>query len=154
MKHPRMDTRHLLAAETFAYSYANYADHMDNPRFADRMPEDIDILAQADREQWDDHMLGARLEVDEATAADLRERYRRACEVVNAPNAEESFRRGVHCTIQDALEAGLTKRDDIDDLVTQICYRAADFAYLLDLEGKSISAYEEMLRDMPSNSGR
>lgn len=150
MKHRKMDRRHLLAAETFAYSYANYADHMNSPRFADRMPEDIDILQEANQEGWDMHTLGTRLGADEATAEDLLERYQRALEIVDAPNAEESFRRGLHCTLKDALEAGLNHPRDCDDLVTQICYRAADFAYLLDLEGRSISDYEEMLRDMPS----
>ena len=34
-------------------------------------------------------------------------------------------------------------------LVTQICYRAADLAYLLDLEEKPLSDYSEILRDTP-----
>ena len=59
----------------------------------------------------------------------------------------ESFRLGVKQSIIYALEKGLNSSEDIDDLVGQICYRAADLAYLLDLEQKQLSDYSELLRD-------
>ena len=46
-----------------------------------------------------------------------------------------------------ALEQGLNSTKDIDALVGQISYRAADLAYLLDLEQKELSDYSELLRD-------
>jgi hypothetical protein len=46
-----------------------------------------------------------------------------------------------------ALEEGLNSAEDIDDLVGQICYRAADLAYLLDMEEKELSEYSIILRD-------
>jgi hypothetical protein len=45
MKYQRMSKKHLLVAETFSYSYANYADHLGiNPRFDEYMPNDIDVI--------------------------------------------------------------------------------------------------------------
>ena len=46
-----------------------------------------------------------------------------------------------------ALEKGLNSSEDINDLVGQICYRAADLAYLLDMEQKELPDYSELLRD-------
>lgn len=65
---------------------------------------------------------------------------------MDAPTPAESFRRGVRYSIQDAIEEGLTDEGDIERLVTQICYRAADLAYLLDLEGDTLSDYSRELR--------
>lgn len=40
-----MNKTELLAAETFAYSYANYADHLGiNPRFDKYMPDEIKAI--------------------------------------------------------------------------------------------------------------
>jgi hypothetical protein len=68
---------------------------------------------------------------------------------VDAPTPAESFRRGVRYSIQDAVEEGLTDEKAIERLVTQICYRAADLAYLLDLEQRRLSDYSEELREEP-----
>ena len=48
-----------------------------------------------------------------------------------------------------ALEGGLHSNEDINNLVVQICYRAADLAYLLDMEEKALSDYSEALRQEP-----
>ena len=50
-------------------------------------------------------------------------------------------------SIQYDVEKGLKDQDDIERLVTQICYRAADLAYLLDMEGKRLSDYSHDLRE-------
>ncbi len=141
-----MNRKQLLAAETFAYSYAHYADQLGNKRFDELMPNEIDILKQAEQEDWNDEALAEALDMEEEDVPFWRESYRRAKEIVDAPNAAESFRYGVRYSIQDALEDGLETEPDIENLVTQICYRAADLAYLLELEGETLSTYSEALR--------
>jgi hypothetical protein len=46
--------KHLLAAEPFNYSYANYANHLGNVniRFEKLMPETFDVLERGIREGW------------------------------------------------------------------------------------------------------
>ena len=149
-----MNRKQLLAAETFAYSYANYENHLGigNVRFEELMPNDIDTLEQAEQEDWDDAHLAEALEVEEEDVDFWRVSYQRAKEVVDAPNPAEAFRRGVRFSILDAIEEGLSTEDDIEALVTQICYRAADLAYLLDLEEKPLADYSEILRETPEMS--
>jgi hypothetical protein len=145
-----MNRKQLLAAETFHYSYVNYADRLGgNIRFDKWMPDDVDSLERAEREGWDDSRLVQALEVSEDRVEFWRESYRRAKKIVDAPTPAESFRRGVRYSIQDAVEEGLTGERQIEELVTQICYRAADLAYLLDLEQRRLSDYSEELRQEP-----
>lgn len=143
-----MNRKQLLAAETFHYSYANYANHLGigNIRFDKLMPDDVDTLERAEREGWDDARLAQALEVSEDRVEFWRESYRRAKSIIDAPTPAESFRRGVRYSIQDAIEEGLTAEKAIERLVTQICYRAADLAYLLDLEEETLSDYSRELR--------
>ncbi|HDQ71245.1 MAG TPA: hypothetical protein ENN19_03995 [Chloroflexi bacterium] len=138
-----MERQHLLAAETFHYSYANYADHLGigNVRFDELMPDDVEILEQDETECWEDARLANALGIDEDRAPFWRESYRRAKDIIDAPTPAESFRRGVRYSIEDALESGLNREDDIKLLVSQICYRAADMAYLLDMIGERLSTY-------------
>jgi hypothetical protein len=146
--YPAMNRRELLAAETFHYSYANYDDHLGigNIRFDKLMPDDVDTLEQAEQEGWDDARLATALEVEVDKVEFWRESYRRAKEIVDAPTAAESFRRGVRYSIQDAVEEGLADKEAIEALVTQICYRAADLAYMLDMEAEILSHYSSELR--------
>ena len=46
MKYQEMNRQQLLVAETFSYSYANYADHLEigNIRFDELMPKDVEVL--------------------------------------------------------------------------------------------------------------
>ncbi|RJQ45081.1 MAG: hypothetical protein C4538_09030 [Nitrospiraceae bacterium] len=143
-----MNRRQLLAAETFRYSYANYADHLGigNIRFDKLMPQDIDILEQADSEGWDKGKLAKALDRDEEQAAILMENYQQAKDIIDAPNRAESFRRSVRYSVKYALKEGLKTDEDIDKLVVQLCYRVADLAYLLDLEEEKLSDYSEELR--------
>jgi hypothetical protein len=143
-----MDREKLLAAETFSYSYANYANHLGigHVRFEELMPQDVRILGQAEQEGWPLKKLAQALECNEDIAERFRVSYIRAKDIVDAPNAAESFRRGVRYSILDAVEEGLTGEAEIERLVTQICYRAADLAYLLDLEDRELSHYSKDLR--------
>ncbi len=147
--YPAMGRRELLAAEVFAYSYANYDGHLDigNVRYDALMPDDVDSLEQAEQEGWDDARLAEALDVPLDKVGDWRESYRRAKEIVDAPTPAESFRRGVRYSIRDAVEEGLADEKAIERLVTQICYRAADLAYLLDMEGEILSRYSAELRE-------
>jgi hypothetical protein len=144
-----MDRRQLLAAETFHYSYANYDNHLGigNIRFDELMPNDVDTLERAEQEGWDDARLAQALEIEEDKAEHWRTSYQRAKAVVDAPTPAESFRRGVRFSIQDAIEEGLANEQATEELVVQICYRAADLAYLLDLEGSRLSDYSQALRE-------
>lgn len=146
-----MDRQQLLAAETFHYSYANYDNHLGigNIRFDELMPNDVDTLERAEQEGWDDARLAQALEIEEDQVEHWRISYQRAKAVVDAPTPAESLRRGVRFSIQDAVEEGLTDEPAIEDLVVQICYRAADMAYLLDLEGSRLSDYSQALRETP-----
>jgi len=102
------------------------------------MPEDAEKLERAVVHGWTDERVATELKVDVDRAAELREAYRRAVDIVNAPGAAESFRRGVRYSIRDAVERGLTTEQDIESLVVPICYRAADLAVLLDsVHGRS-----------------
>ena len=147
-----MTRRQLLAAETFNYSYANYADHLGvNIRFDKLMPNDVDALEQAEQEGWDDAELAEALEVETSQAPHWRESYRRAKLIVDAPTPAESFRRGVRFSVQDALEeqeTGELAGDKlVERIVGQICYRAADLAYLLDMRDERLSQYSSALRE-------
>lgn len=143
-----MEREKLLAAELYAYSYAHYADHLGigHVRFEELMPQDVRILEQAEQEGWPLAELAEALETDEKAAERMRVSYIRAKDIIDAPHAAESFRRGVRYSIMDAVEEGLPSEADIERLVTQVCYRAADLAYLLDLEDKALSDYSEDLR--------
>jgi hypothetical protein len=144
-----MNREKLLTAETFSYSYANYADHLGigHIRFEKLMPQDVRILEQAEREGWPLKKLAQRLECNEEIAERFRVSYTRAKDIVDAPHVAESFRRGVRYSIMDAVAEGLNSEADIERLVTQVCYRAADLAYLLDLEKRDLSHYSENLRE-------
>lgn len=142
-----MSKRHLLAAETFSYSYANYADHLGiNPRFDKYMPNDIDVIERVIKSNQGVKELAAQLEVGEEAAQQILSSYTTAKDIVLAKTAEASFRKGVKASILLSLELGLKSEEDIDKLVSQICYRASDLAYLLNLEEKELSDYSEALR--------
>lgn len=143
-----MDKKYLLAAELFNYSYANYANHLGlgNIRFDRLMPETFATLDKAHREGWNDARIAKAIEVDEKDVGYWRRSYQRARDIIDAPHAAESFRRGVRHSIRYAVEEGLKSKEEIEKLVTQICYRAADLAVLLDKEGKQLSDYSKDLR--------
>jgi hypothetical protein len=146
-----MTREQLLSAEIFGYSYANYQGHVDieNVRYERLMPATVSILERASGETWPMPRLAKELDTDEAKANDLLEAYRRAAQVVDAENPAEAFRKAVRFSVLDAVQEGLSTEEAIDSLVTQICFRAADLAYLLDREGKPLSRYSRHLRREP-----
>ena len=146
-----MERKHLLAAETFRYSYAHYAEHLQDGhvRFKKYMPHDIDILERAEREGWDDARLARAIEVPEQNVDHWRKLYRHALDIVDAPTPAEAFRRSVRYSIQTALEKELETEQDIEGLVVQICYAAADLGYLLDMQRERLSDYSGELRKEP-----
>ena len=144
-----MKRKHFLAAEVFGYSYAHYADHLGigNLRFEQLMPQQIATLERAENEGWDDARLAKALEVAPEEVAAWRSSFRHAQAIVDAPHPAEAFRRGVRSSIEDGVNDGLSDGATIERLVVQICFRAADMGYLLDQEGKRLSAYSQALRE-------
>jgi hypothetical protein len=145
---PVMGRYHLLAAEIFAYSFANYANHLGigNIRYDEMMPNDARTLERAENERWPVDQVAQSLDVTLEVAASLQRRFRQARDVVDAKNPAESFRWAVRQSIEAAVAEGLRDEPSIERLVTQICYRASDLAYLLDQEGTSLSRYSRQLR--------
>ena len=72
--------------------------------------------------------------------------FGRARQIVDAENPAELFRNAVRFSIQDAAEEGLHDSESIEALVTQICYRAADLAFLLEMRKESLFRYSRHLR--------
>src|SRR6185436_1617168 len=139
----------LLAAETYCYSYDNYSNHEGNPRFDRSMPDDIRILDRAWRESWPLDRLAVELDRSGDDAAALLDAYRDAIDVVDAPTPAESFRRSVRQAITQALKAGLESGEQIEALVVQVCYRAADLGFLLWSRHEPLHKYSGLLRREP-----
>lgn len=146
-----MNRAQLLAAEIFGYSFANYEDHLGigNMRYERLMPAAAETLETAEREGWPATRIAEALDVDVEQAEELLKAFQRAREVVDAENPAEAFRNGVRFAIWDAVEEGLRDLEAVEKLVTQICYRAADLALLLEKEGKTLSQYSRHLRREP-----
>lgn len=146
-----MTRTELLAAEIYGYSFYNYEDHLGigNVRYDRLMPESAEVLERAVREAWLVSKVAAELETSEESAQDLVEGCQRALAVIDAENPAESFRTAVRFTVRDAVADGLSSEDEIEKLITQICYRAADLAYLLKLRGEPLSRYSRHLRREP-----
>ncbi len=144
---------HLLAAEIFCYSFANYQDHLGigNIRFDVMMPNDAKMLEQALQEDWPLSRVAKELDLSEKLAKSYLRNCRDALLVIDAENAAESFRHAVRISIRRAVDAGLADEESIEDLVTQICYRAADLAVLLDMEDQPLSRYSQQLRQEPDS---
>lgn len=145
-----MERIHLLAAEIFKYSYANYDGHLGiNERFDRLMPRDAEILETALKEEWSIDEVSQKLEVDAEIARLYLIRVKEALEIVDAENPAESFRNAVRQSINYALGDGLDSPEAIEALVIQICYRTADLGLLLDKEGHHLSQYSRHLRKEP-----
>lgn len=148
-----MTKDHILTAEIFNYSFANYRDHLGigNVRFEDIMPDDARTLKQAVQESWTLGHVAKALDVDTDSAASLIQATKDAIAFVEAETAADSFRLAIEGLIRQAAEQGLNTDADITKLVTQICYRVSDFSCLLDLEGKSLGDYCQKLREEPDD---
>ena len=142
-----MNRIHLLAAETFHYSYDNYEDHLGvNVRFDRLMPDTVRVLEKATSEGWPLARTAKEIDCELEAATELLESFKRAKQIVDAENPAESFRTGVRFSIKDAVAGGLHDEKAIETLVTQICYRAADLGFLIKQEGTSLARYSNDLR--------
>ncbi len=113
------------------------------------MPRTPATLEQAVKGQWPIEKLAKKLKVNREEAEDFLEDSHRALQVVDAENPAEAFRNGVRQSIQSAVQKGLLDDGAVEKLVIQICYRAADLAYLLDLKRAPLSRYSRHLRREP-----
>jgi len=143
--------KHILAAELHSYSFENYRNHLGigNIRFDKLMPDSVRLFERAESEDWPDDRIAKEFEVELSTVPEWREKYLRAKAITDARNPAEAFRLGVRFSITDALENGLSSSKDIEDLVTQICYRASDMSVLLEIRDESLSEYSDTLREEP-----
>ena len=141
----------FLAAEVFSYSFANYRDHLGigHVRFDQLMPEKALMLERAVAENWTITQVARAMEVDTDAAAAWIEGTRKALRIVDANNAADAFREAVRQVVETAVSEGFDDDSSIASLVTQICYRASDFACLLEAEGKTLSEYSEELWQEP-----
>ena len=148
MKEASLKRIHLLAAEVFKYSFANYKDKLSirHLRFSKYMPDDIRLLDQAEKEGWSLERLAEALEVSPEVCQDLVFAFDKAKKVVDAANPAEAFRESVRQAVEFALYEGLESEEAIDDLVVQICYRVSDLDELLQREGRSLRDYSRHLR--------
>lgn len=145
----KLDRWKLLAAETFSYSFDNYADHRGNARFDRYMPDDVRILDRAVKESWPLDRLAKEFDRPEEDARVLLTSFQDALEVVDAPTPAESFRRSVRQVIKHALVDGLESDEQIESLVVQVCYRAADLSFLLRSRDEPLHKYSDLLRREP-----
>jgi len=144
-----LDRWKLLAAETFGYSYDNYAGHRGNRQFDQYMPDDVRLLDRACREAWPLERLANELDQPEEDASEMLESFRKALEVVDAPTPAESFRRSVREDIQQAVAEGIESEEKLEALVVQICFRVADLSFRLQSRDEPLHKYSELLRREP-----
>lgn len=146
MKYDKLTRRQRIAAELFAYSYANYSDHLGNARFTRYMPKDVEFLERAVAEKWDHGRIAKKLDVEPERVPQLLERLKDAIKIVDAENASESFRESVRQQLRGLLADKVTDEEELDKIVIQMCYCAADMGCLLEWEGKCLVDYSEWLR--------
>lgn len=138
----------LLAAEIFAYSLDNYANHLGigHERFEVHMPQAAQSLERAEKEGWSDKRLAKAIEIDVSEAPAWRKLYRNAVEIVDAASPAQAFRNGVRQSLARELARHPLGDAELESAVTQICYRAADLSYLLDQLHEKLSDYSAELR--------
>lgn len=146
-----MKRAELIAAEVYGYSYQHYQEklEMNHPRFRKFMPDTIPILEKAEKETWTKEKLSQALDIPAEQIPGLLDSFRQAIDIVDSSNPAESFRRSIKHSIINALSEGLKNEKEIEKLVVQICYRAADLGYLIDQKGKRLTDYSIDLRCEP-----
>lgn len=144
---------HFLAAELFSYSYDNYEGHLGigNVRFDKLMPEKAALFEQAEKQDWTDEQIAAKSDFKLEDIPKWRDRYREARDIVDAVTPVQSFLRAVRASVEYAVEKGLDDGKSIDNLVGQICYRAADLSFLLNQRDEPFWKYSKELRSSADN---
>jgi hypothetical protein len=146
MNYRKLNRNELLAAEIFSYSYANYSDHHGNPRFDRYMPEHVKVLEQATQEKWPMSKLAETLDVEEEHAMEMLKSLDEARRVIDTVNPSEAFREMVRQRLCYMLKGKVDDEAEIDKIVIQMCYCAADLGCLLEWENSRLSDYSEWLR--------
>lgn len=113
------------------------------------MPDTVKVFEKAEAEGWPLEKLAKELDHEPAAAAGLLESFKQAKQIIDSGNPAESFRTGVRFSIRHAVAEGLKDDQAVEQLVAQICYRAADLAHLLKQEGTALSRYSRHLRREP-----
>jgi hypothetical protein len=148
MEDKTLSRQQFLTAEIFAYSYANYADHMGigNDRFENLMPDDAATLEKAVIENWEIARVAKTLAVDCDAASSLIASTKDALKIVDARNPAIAFREAILQLVTKSSEEGLDSDDAVSNLVTQVCYRVSDLAHLLAADGTDLMSYCKELR--------
>jgi hypothetical protein len=149
MTYEKLTQRQRIAAELYAYSLANYSDHLGNERFTRYMPENVDLLERAVKEGWDNERIAKELDMEIEGVPQLIDRLADAHKVIDAPNASESFRESVRQQLVELLRDKVTDEKELEKIVVQMCYCASDLGCLLEWEGKRLVDYSEWLRRTP-----
>lgn len=145
----KMKRIHFLAAEMFSYSYDNYEGHLGiNLRFDRYMPDDAALFERAEQEGWTDEEIAAECDFKLKDIPKWRERYREARDIVDAETPALGFLRAVRASVDYAVEEGLDDKKSINNLVGQICYRAADLSFLLKQRDEPLWKYSKELRSL------
>ena len=143
-----LNRQQFLTAEIFAYSYANYAEHLGigNERFEKLMPDDAAKLELAVNENWEITRLAKTLNVDADAASSLLASTKDAFKIVDAANPAIAFREAISQLVAKTSEEGLDSDDAVRNLVTQVCYRVSDLAHLLAADGTDLMSHCKGLR--------
>ncbi len=141
-----LDRVHKLAAEIEGYSYRWYSGKLaiGSVRFTRLMPERVELLERAHRDEWSLERIAAELEFDVDIAQNLLDRYRQAVAIVDAGSPADQFLQAVRVSIENVLPADIDE-ESIDELVHQIGYRAADLGYLVDPDDEK---WKDVWRDL------
>ena len=152
MNYRKLTRRERLAAEYYGYSLAHYADRMEveNVRFTELMPDNIDKLEQAVEENWPPEQIAKALDLSVNEVVEDLAVFREAREVVDAPNAATAFRRSIRRQLRYASDGALSEAM-LDKLVTAACYCTSDLGCLLEWEGKQLIDCSEALRWEPDD---
>jgi hypothetical protein len=144
----KMERKHFLAAQIYGYSYTHYAENLnrENVRFTTLMPEEVDILEQAERENWEPSRLADTLGIEEAKVNIWQDLYETSRQIVDASSCIDSFRNSLRSILHDVASESLNDDEVIERVVAQICFRTADLGFLLDIENKRLSEYANLLR--------
>ena len=143
-----MNRVQYLAAEVFGYSYDHYQEkvEMRHIRFTKYMPNTIRQLEKAESDSISDIKLAEIVEIDVDKIKGLKEAFENAKRIVDTKNAGVSFENGVRASVKNFMEKENIQGVNVENLVEQIFYRAADLGFLLKEENKELSDYSEMLR--------
>jgi hypothetical protein len=148
----KMERRHFLAAQIYGYSYTHYAENLEkeNVRFTTLMPGEVEILEQAEREDWEPNRLAEALGIEEDKVSLWQDLYQVSKHIVDAGTCVDSFRASIRSILKAAASESLDKDEVVERIAAQICYQTADLGYLLDQENRRLSDYGNRLRQTNS----